>query len=138
MKKVVLLAVIFLPVLIFVSSLNGNLFEHTEEIGNTAINSITNMFEWLNEKGDAISDFVNSDAFSNIVADVFHSPYKSVEDYSAEDIYNAVAWEIKNGTMNFWQSAWFQIKWDFLRASYSTIDEVYDWDPNNPYIYPPE
>ena len=136
MRNVVILCIIFMPVLVLGATYGMSSFEHTEEIGNTALNSIKNILVWIDEKGNAVSDFVNSDTFSSISADLFHSPYKPVGDYTAEDIYNAVSWEIKNGTMNFWQSAWFQIKWDFLRASYGTIVGVCDWDLYIRYIYP--
>lgn len=142
MKKVALLAVIFLPVLIFVTTLNGNLFEHAEEIGNKAINSIKDISNKISEWEEAISNWM-PEAGGGIPFLGWGTVGPDMVFTSAE-MWDAYEWEYKNtDKIGWWEFRWMSFIWGWHTNGLNSIAEFEEklgitFSPNNPILYPPE
>ena len=147
MKKVALLAIIFLPVLMFVSTMNigsgsnGSLFEHSAAIGNKVIESIQEMSGKISDWGEKINRWlpVAGGGMSFLKWGTV-GPDMTL---TSDEMWEAYKWEYKNGKISWMKYHWHRLIWSWYTNGFNSITEFEQklgikFSPNNPIIYPPE
>lgn len=142
MKKVAFLAIIFLPVLIYVSTLNGNLFERAEDIGYKSIESVIEMCDKVSGWGEKINRWM-PDAGGGIPWLGWGTVGPDMT-LTSDEMWEAYKWEYKNTSkIGWWKFRWRSLIWGWYTNGLNSISEFEQkldikFSPNNPIIYPPE
>ncbi len=137
MKKVLLLCVILLPVLVLASTMGTQLL--------TGDNGIENSITLGDAVVDSIKEFMNKlDGIGSTLEKLYDTLNLFDKDrtyggYTLLELNKAFKWEFDNGYMNYFQFIWTGLKWNrFTFKETTDIEEVWNWNENNPIIYPSE
>lgn len=145
MKKVAILCIVFLPVLLFVVNINGNLFEHSDEIGNKAIDGIKDITEKVGTVTDKLSflstnpDINPINQYGGLIGWIIGDKSTVTDNtVSKADFLSALLWESEQRNIGYFKYIGLAIKYTFKSKGFYKINDDITFSLDNPYIYPPE